>query len=262
MAKKVWLTWIGDEQGPQTPAKLVQALQKNGLEVSGAKWSDDLAKMAWTALAEVLVAPDQTDIWVIAADKKSLAAQTNRYALSMLTIMVREVRGAQFPIILLGLDAVPESDSLPTLLHSFTLINLSDASWPAKVVASSFAKRAEDQPDYRLSLRANPMFGQWFEVGPAQGTWHGVMFGVNEEANITLHAVGPKGTLPERTVLEYQIKDMKATIGETEFIAWAVQNELDPDTSYYVKVEGFPGQIIFGGHPGTDQAEVNVIRLK
>ena len=88
------------------------------------------------------------------------------------------------------------------------------------------------------------------------------MFGVSDEGKIVLHAVGPKNVVPERTVLEYQIKDMKAKVADIDFTVWSVQNKLGEEDSYYVKVEGFPEKIIFSGNSGTDQAEVYVITLK
>jgi hypothetical protein len=84
---------------------------------------------------------------------------------------------------------------------------------------------------------------------------------VSEGCTILHQAVGPKEELPSRTVLEYPIKDMKVTVGDHNYTACAVSNQIDPDTSYYAKVEGHPDHLIFGGHPGTDDAEVYVLTL-
>lgn len=87
------------------------------------------------------------------------------------------------------------------------------------------------------------------------------MFGVSGEGEIAHHLVGPKGQLPEKSVLEYATQGIKAEVGGVEYTAWSVQNKIGPNDSYYVKVEGHPSKLMFGGHPGTDQAEVTIIDL-
>jgi hypothetical protein len=230
--------------------------------VTGSTWVDDLQQSHWLALGAALLDAANADLWLIASDAKSLAAPTNRYALSLLTATVREGRGEGFPIICLGIEALPGRESMPTLMRPLQSLAMSDPGWPAKLVAAAFNPAKAKPPDFRLGVWANPLFGQWFEVGPQGENWGGVMFGVTAEGTITHHAVGPKGQVPERAIIEYPVEGMQAQVQGTTFTAWSVQNILGPDDSYYVKVEGFPAMVIFGGHPGTDQAEVVVIELK
>jgi hypothetical protein len=260
--KKVWLTWMPADEGAHHPQSVVRLLGQYGFEVTGGEWVDDLPRMQWLALGAALLETTNADLWLIAGDVKSFAMPSNRYALSLLTATVREGRGEGFPILGLGLDAVPGLESLPTLMRSLQYFSATDQGWPAKLVAAAFRPTSVQQPDFRLGVWANPLFGQWFEVGPRGETWAGVMFGVTAEGTITHHAVGPKGQVPERAVLEYPVEGMQAQVRDTAFTAWSVQNALGPDDSYYVKVEGFPAMVVFGGHPGTDQAEVVVIELK
>jgi hypothetical protein len=112
-----------------------------------------------------------------------------------------------------------------------------------------------------LDIIANERIGQWFEVRPTQSTWPGVMFGV-AGAKILFHAVGPKGQLPSKTVLNYPMEGLKLEMGEKEYIAWATQNELNAETSYYVKVEGFPDSILFGPYSSEESADVFTLKLK
>lgn len=258
--RKIWITWMAKEGG-EGPEAVIRALGENGLDPSGAKWTDDLKNFAWSELADALVSQATADVWLIACDKTSLEKPSNRYALSLITAILQENRGFKFPIIMLGIDFAPDSDSLPTLLKSLQIISKSDPAWAAKIVARTFTQNAAAPPDFRITVRANSMFGQWFEVGPRDCEWQGVMFGASEDGKITHHAVGPKGVLPERTVLEYQIQNMTANVAGNTINAWAVQNTLGPEDSYYVKVDGAPQTIVFGGHPGSDQAEVTVLTL-
>ncbi|MDI6793298.1 MAG: hypothetical protein QME81_10590 [bacterium] len=278
--KKVWITWMPGEGSSNKPDQVLKTLSQYGLEVSGNNWVDDLDKIAWKGLGEALLDISKVDMWLIAGLQENFESPSNRYGLSLVTFMVREGRGpsrpggASFPIICLGLNFIPVPESMPTTMQSVEFISTTDQSWPAKVVAAAFGSKKVKLPEYRLNIHADPHFGQWFEIGPPgrlgppgrpgprEENWMGIMFGVSEEAVITHQGVGPRGQIPSRTVLEYPIQDMKAQVGETEFTAWAVQNKLGPEDSYYVKVDGFPARIIFGGHPGDDQAEVFVITLK
>ena len=87
------------------------------------------------------------------------------------------------------------------------------------------------------------------------------MFGVSGQGKILQHLVGPKGQLPEKSVVEYATEGIKAEVGKVEYTAWSVQNKIGREESYYIKVEGFPETIMFGGHPGTDKSEVTVVTL-
>jgi hypothetical protein len=260
--KKAWVTWMPAAEAPYNPAQILQQLGRYGLEVVGNTWVDDLERMAWLGLRTTLLDTAAADLWLIAGDQQNLSAPSNRYALSLLTASVCESRGTVFPIICLGLDFVPDPATLPTLMHTCQCLAATEQGWPAKVVAAAFSPRKAAQLEMRLGVHAAPMFGQWFEVGPRTEHWAGVMFGVATGGTITHHAVGPRGQLPERAILEYQLQGLQAQVGETLYTAWSVQNRLSPEDSYYVRVEGFPSRIVVGGHPGTDQAEVFVMALK
>ena len=60
------------------------------------------------------------------------------------------------------------------------------------------------------------------------------------------------------------MEGLRLDLREKEYIAWAVQNKLNAETSYFVKVEGFPESILFGPVPaeGADEVDVHVIQLK
>ncbi|MBI3597283.1 MAG: hypothetical protein HY203_09045 [Nitrospirae bacterium] len=259
--KKVWVIWMPTGEGAEKPDKLLGSLQGYGLQIDGSTWIDDLEKMAWYELGTSLLEKKNADLWLIAGRKTDLEAPRNRYALSLVTVMLREGRGPGFPILCLGLDHAPSAATMPMLTRDFYFLSAADPSWPAKVPAT-FLKKAKTEPwDFRINATGHPFIGQWFEVGPREGEWQGVMFGVSGEGKISHHLVGPKGQLPEKSVLEYPTQDIKAEVRGIEYTAWSVQNRLNPESSYYVKVEGYPSSVMFGGHPGTDQAEVTIIEL-
>lgn len=259
--RKVWLSWVAQESTKADPNASLAALTKNGLSPQGNHWVDDLAKAAWAELLPALSDAQQNDVWVIALDRASFERASVRYGLSVLAATLRERRGLAYPIVVLGIDFTPTAEQLPTLLRNSAIYAASDSGWPAKLVASFFKKSAPAAQEFRFSVYASQYTGQWFEIGPVTDEWNGVMFGVSGEGKITHHAVGPKGALPERTVLEYATKDIKAKVGETEFTVWSVQNRVSTEQSYFLKVEGAAAQVVFGGHPGAENAEVYRISL-
>jgi hypothetical protein len=260
--KKVWMTWIPQGEGTTGPEQSLGLLNQYGLGVSGDYWVDDLKKMAWMELTGQLIAPSGPDLWIIAGRKEDFDSKHNRYGLSLVAAMVAQERTTPWQGICLGIDFSPEQATLPTLLRSFHCLSVQDSGWPSKVVATAFMKAAAvSDEDFRFNVIAHPMLGQWFEVGPQADAWAGVMLGVSGESDITHHAVGARGQLPEKSVLEYPTEGIQAKLGENEYTAWSVQNSLSPDQSYYVKVDGFPHSLIIGAHPGTDASEVVHIEL-
>jgi hypothetical protein len=150
---------------------------------------------------------------------------------------------------------------LPTALKAALVLSPSDATYGAKLVARVHAPMKHALPEYRFDVYGNPHIGQWFEVGPREGLWRGAMLGVSG-AEISFHGVGLKGSLPSRSVLNYPMKGLKVNLGDKEYVAWAVQNELDARNSYFVKVDGCPGSILLGPYSSDQEAEVHVVTLK
>jgi hypothetical protein len=260
-AKKAWMTWMPTGEGAPAPQDAVAQMARAGLDVGGAAWVDDLEKAAWTELGTRLLEPGAVDLWVVAGRREDFARPRDRYGLSLTWAMVQAQREKPLPVFVLGLDFAPTPDDLPTLLAGFKPLSATQGGWPAKIVAGAFAKAKPGGADWRFNVIAHPLIGQWFEVGPVEGTWEGVLMGVSEPGKITHHAVGPKGELPERAVLEYPTCGIEAEVGGTRYTAWSVRNRVGPDVAYFVKVDGFPERIVFGGNPEADDAEVVVLRL-
>jgi len=64
-----------------------------------------------------------------------------------------------------------------------------------------------------------------------------------------------------KMVVNYAQKGLKITLGAKEYTAWAVQNEIDPQTSYFIRATGMPDSIIFGPFSPQDDAEVFVLQI-
>jgi hypothetical protein len=57
------------------------------------------------------------------------------------------------------------------------------------------------------------------------------------------------------------MKGLKLTLGEKEYTAWAVQNSIDGNHSYYVRVQGILESVVFGSYTVEDEVPMNVINF-
>lgn len=256
--KKVWITSLAqDESRVQT---LMSLLQTYGLQPGGHFWLDDLAKMGWAGPREEL-APKETVLWLIMGPAASLDQQSVRLGLSLLSLAVQADKGHAFPVLFLVTEGELAVESLPTPLRGLEILPFASPTLGAKISARAGMPAKPLLIDYHLDLHAVPGIGLWFEAGPAKGhAWKGAMFGV-AGGEIDSHAVGPLGHLPERAVLNYPSKGLKLQAGETEYTAWAVQNEMDDQSAYFVRVKGTPTAVVFGSFAESDAAEVFTLSL-
>jgi len=256
--KKVWITSLGREE--DKVQKIMKTLKTYAIDANGHFWLDDLKKMAWLGPRAELI-KDDTALWIILSSDKEIASESIRYGLSMLSLSIQAVRGHGFPIIFLHDGKIPSIDSLPTPFQGAEIFTVDNPAIGAKLVAKANMPLPKVPAEYRLDIYAIPQLGLWFEVGPFESSWKGVMFGVCG-GEIDAHGAGPEGKLPDKAVLEYPMQGLKLTVGGEEYVAWAVQNRLDAGSSYYVRVQGEPKSILFGPLAEGDDAEVYTINLQ
>lgn len=257
--KAIWLSALFSSE--ELVKDIISHFRTYGLEVRGHFWEDDLEKMAWAKPRDELIKPDLL-LWLILATQENLQSPSIRYGLSLLSLTVQAQKGISFPIIILYTEGEkPDSETFPTPLKGVDCLSLSDPGLAAKIVVKVNTPLKSIPSDYRIDTYGNPQIGQWIEVGPSAESWSGAMFGVSG-GEITFHAVGPKGSLPSQSVLNYPMRGLKLSLGEREFIAWAAQNPISPETSYFVKIEGFPEAILFGPYASGEEAELFLMHLK
>jgi hypothetical protein len=257
--KIIWVTSLGSS--PDPVKQLMSRMKTYGLEVQGHFWEDDLKKMAWMAARDTLV-DAKISMWGILGSRDELLDPDKRFGLSMLAIAAQAQRGLHFPIMILQTRGESISaEDLSTPLQGAAVMSASDAGLGAKLVTKVHQPAKPVSAEYHLDIYGNEQIGQWFEVRPENSKWPGVMFGA-AGAEIGFHAVGPSGSLPAKTVLNYPMQGLKLEMGGQEYTAWAAQNELDAETSYYVKVEGCPESIVFGPYATEEVADVFAVTLK
>jgi hypothetical protein len=255
--KKVWITSLGRDQ--QKVQSTMAMLKKYALDANGHFWIDDLEKMAWMGARDELIKKD-TAVWIILSSDPELGTESIRYGLSLLALSMQAARGHGIPIVFLHDGAELTHDVLPTPFRGAEILTMGNPAVGAKLVAMANMPVKRIETDYRLDIIAMPKMGQWFEVGPSQTMWKGVMFGVHG-GEIDFHGVGPKGKLPDKAVLEYPMEGLKLSAGDVEYTAWAVQNELSGDSSYYIRVQGEPTSILFGPLAEANDGDVYILRI-
>lgn len=256
--KKIWITSLSSDA--TKVQKIMAMAQKYALDANGHFWMDDLKKMAWLGSREELIKND-TVLWLILSSDTELASTSVRYGLSMLALSMQGARGHGVPVIFLHEGQMPSIDTLPSPFRGAEIYAIDNPAVGAKLVAKANMPLKKVPVDYRFDIYAMPQLGQWFEVGPVESTWKGVMFGVSG-AEIDAHGVGPSGKLPQKSVLEYPMQGLKVAVGDDEHTAWAVHNQLDGSSSYYVRVQGEPRSILFGPLAEADDAEVYILKLQ
>ncbi|MFC1850650.1 hypothetical protein ACFL27_10700 [candidate division CSSED10-310 bacterium] len=255
--KKVWISALPHDE--KLMPKILGLLRKYGLDVNGHFWTDDIKKMAWTASLEEML-KHEPDLWIIVGSDQELGTDTIRYGLSLLALAVQANKGPDFPIMILNSGQKLEPEILTTPLRNAMIIDVDNPALGAKVVAQVNIPRKKSTPEFRLDIHAHQSLGLWFELGPGEQDWDGILFGTFK-GEIDAHGVGEAGKLPRTAVLEYQMKGIKLQSGDKEYIAWAVRNKLTPDLSYYVRVRDMAQSILFGPFSADDELDVHKMEL-
>lgn len=257
MKKNVWITILEKNEG--LGRMVFEETAKYGLNPTGHFWEDDLAKLAWAgAVAELT--NTNCAVWLIVGQASNFAQKTVRQGLALLALAAQAVHGHSFPILLSPSGGKVEVDDLPTPLRSAEVV---PAGLGVKAVARANARRQEIPLEYRLNVHPLSGLGLWFELGPARDPWKGAFLGClgGDRCVPDAHGVGLAGTIPQNSTLNYPVRGMRMELGQREFTAWGVHNELSPAESYYVRVAKTPEALAFGPFPDQDDAEVFTVTL-
>jgi hypothetical protein len=257
-----WLIGVGDVDAAAQLA--ASQLRGYGVNIQGQKWPVG-EKQAWLASAQEAAGAGARLILIVATpedyQKPELRRELALFRLFLQTLVKSPVDGL---VILTDPSKAAEIQTdLPgtPLLGDFEIVQ--SPGWQAKAVARLHAPRKPKWP-VRFGLYAQEKLGVWLEVKPQPTeTTSGCLVGVSgNESNISFHAVGEAGRLPEKSVNEYEMKGIEFETSGHKFTAWALQNSFSSDQAYYVRLEGEPEVLAIGTLPDGEVSDVDLFCLR
>jgi hypothetical protein len=260
--KCAWLIAWGE--GVDPAAQLVAgAARQYGLNIKGQHWPEK-EKQAWLASAKE-AAQAQAAVILLVTTHAVYAQPENRRALALFRLLLQSLLNRQVDGVVL-LQGPPPTEPFPDLFGSEVLgdwmvVGPTD-KWVARAVARAHVPTKSSLP-LHLSIYAEERLGVWLELRPnkAEGS-QGFIAGVSGAgADITFHAVGLSGRLPDKSVNEYELRGLKFDTEGIAFNAWGLQNKIAPEQSYFIRLEGEPDVLAFGALPGGEISELEFVRL-
>lgn len=255
--KKLFVSLLADDQ--QLSDLIGKSAAAYQIETSGVVWREEPGKPIWGEVAAMML-KHGSDGWLVAGKGDDWAADAERRShIALAALKAANLMGPGFAMFRM-IDPDPAALPLP-LASSFAVDKtkigprlLAKLGVPAKPAAPA---------EYRFDVHPLPVGdGLVAELGPpAGGEWKGALFAIRGGGEISHHTVGPKGNPPDRGVVEYPMKGLKMEFGGEEYVGWAVQNRLDAETSYFVRLTGMVSGMLFGPLPDGDAAELFSINL-
>lgn len=254
--KCAWIITLGSDDQPAQG--IAVQLAKYGLQPQGQRWSTEAN--SWVASAHE-AAHANAAVVIITGQLALLADPAVRRQLALFRLALQTHRQCFINGFIVGTPPVFEAVANTTsILDDWQCVT--DTHWTAKAVARAHAPIKPAWPVH-LGLHAQERLGTWLETHPTPGhTAAGALLGVSgNNASPDFHAVGASGALPQKTVNEFELKGLKFDARALPFEAWALQNTLMPDQSYYVRIEGEPDFLAVGSLANGEVGDVHLIRL-
>lgn len=257
MGKSAWITMLKKDEA--RARAIYQTVSEYGLGVEGHFWKDDMDAMEWSGAVPEIAKP-QTGLWVIVGDTADFTDSVVR-GLSLAALSVHAKKNGQVPVMILAGDPAAATAKLPPLLSHAQVFTPDNPALGAKMTAKANLPLKTIGAEYRFNLYALPRIGLWVEAGPVSGEWQGVLF-ATAGASIDAMGIGPSGSLPERSTLEYPMRDMTLAMGEREYTAWAVRNTVSASESVFARIKGQPDAFLFGPFdPEADDIDAYTLSL-
>lgn len=253
--KKLFVVLFGEN--PSLNDLLGRTAARYGIETYGCAWKEEPGKPVWGDIASLTV-KNACDGLLVAGDAALWGVPETRAHLSLALLKIRAVLGDGFPVFH---RLSPTPGHWPSPLAN--AVELPGDAFGPRLLGKLAAPPAKTKPDFRLD--AHPLGvgdGAVVEIGPeGDGVWQGAILAMRGGGHITHHTVGPRGTLPEKGVVEYAMKGIELEGGNGKYTGWAVQNRLTAAESYFVRIVGEVEGLLFGELPKEDATDLRAVTL-
>ena len=258
----VWVIVVGEANA--TAQAAAAKLAPYGVAVQGQNWPIDDASH-WMSQAQSAAQAGARFV-LIAASAKDYQRPDLRRQLSLFRLFLQTLTQSAINGMVMLTDA-DQADVVTSELPGTALLGDWEVNpangWAARVVARLHAPKRPGWP-VTLGLFAHEKLGTWLQTQPVPGeAARGCLVGVSGHgADISFHAAGQAGCLPENTVNEFSLKGITFTSAGHEFKAWALQNSLSPEQAYFVKLEGEPDLLAISTLPDGEISDVHLMCLR
>lgn len=240
------------EKNEDIAKAVFNTIGKYGLEANGHFWNHEEPEITKEIPSVEL---ENADAWVIIANDD--IPQRAMIGLSLTLLMLKNFSKNRIPVLIVG-----KEQPLSPILSYAEFCALDKLG--VKLAAKTAIKKPWPQEEFRICAHSQAGVGFWLEVGPISDSWQGVLVGADYSLNgqLDFQAVGPKGSMPEHSTLNYPFKDAKLTLNDIEYTAYGCQNVLTEDDSYFVRLKGVTPSVIIGQGLSEDASmECFVIKL-
>lgn len=264
MGKLVWISWEpGCESSVKNLRDIVTKLGSLGLEAQGVPLPRSGNLETWSSVEKAIEENKGIAAWLVLAQPGHLQEEYYRYHLSATSTVLGQGIVGSIPVMLLNMG----QGQLPVLPNqtfgTAVVADFHDGRWSSDLLKLIYqAGTSNPSAERYLRIHSDSIAGQWLELGPLSEDWHGVLVGVTEKAEITHHAVGSRGLIPERCILEYPIQGMKLQAGQEEFSAWAVRNTIGLTDSYFLRIDGIIDAVLLANYPTAESSDMEVSRIE
>jgi len=257
--KKIWLTSF--KSADHELLKQTYNQLNKYVNIDGFICDYDIDIMTWNIIKDGLI-DKETLLWAILMNSEDLDNFLFNYNISTLILAVQAKKGLNFPIIFIQTDRqIINNDQLPTPFLGIEIIKLSVTDPSAKILYKINSSSKKIEQEYYIDVYQIPHIGQWFEIGPKNNIWKsGSLLGVCG-AKILFQGVGPRGSLPKKSILKSPIEGAEITWANKNFLIWSVQNEITPQDSHFLKIDGKPHTTIFGPITNENEFDMYIIKL-
>ena len=234
---KALLCLLGDVSG----AAEEKGMREAGFLVSTVRWKHlDAVPRGWMRLLPLL-RDEGADAWILAGRSEDFTS----------------VVLARTALLTLGLPSPPvtafvvcdgEGTTVPGGFLEHVMV-FRGGPFAGRVMAERFRPKAAVPRFCRVFAHFDERLGLWLEVGPGAGeVWDGFMLGV-VEAEVSAFGVGPCGTPPSRTVLEYPLLGIRGDIRGKVYCGCAARNVLGHGEACFLRVEDDLRGLFVAGYP-------------